>query len=107
LIYGEALPEGVEYKTRTQLIEEITPDEDILVESSSLFVGEEEVITEARTGYVIDVYVDRYLDGVLQESYFLYTDTYEGNAKKIRVGTKATPTPEVETTPTPIPDDQP
>lgn len=107
LIYGEALPDGVEYRTRTELIEEIPPDEDVIVESSSLYIGEEQVIIEARTGYVVDVYVDRYLNDVLQESYFLYTDTYTGNPQKIYVGTKATPTPEIETTPTPIADDQP
>lgn len=107
LVYGEALPAGVEYKTRTELIEEIQPDEDIIVESSSLYIGEEEIIVSARMGYVIDVYVDRYLDGVLQESIWDHTDTYTGNPQKIRVGTKATPTPVIETTPTPIPDDQP
>jgi len=111
LIYGEALPDGVEYKTRTELIEEIPPDEDIIVESSSLYIGEQEIIATARSGYVVDVYVDRYLDGVLQETYFLHEDTYEGNAQKIRVGTKATPTPVIETTPTPTStaeaDDQP
>ncbi len=107
LIYGKALPEGVEYKTRTELIEEIPPDEDIIVESSSLYIGEQEIVTPARTGYVVDVYVDRYLDGVLQESYFLHEDTYTGNAQKIRVGTKATPTPSIETTPSPAADDQP
>jgi vancomycin resistance protein YoaR len=107
LIYGKALPDGIEYKKRTVVVEEIPPAEDIIVESKSLFIGEEEVLTEARTGYVVDVYVDRYLDGVLQESYFLHEDTYDGNPKKIRVGTQATPTPVIEPTPTPIADDLP
>jgi vancomycin resistance protein YoaR len=107
LIYGEALPEGVEYKTRTVLVEEIAPAEDIIVESKSLFIGEEEIITQAREGYVVDVFIDRYLDGVLQESIWDHTDTYDGNPQKIRVGTQATPTPVIEPTPTPIADDLP
>lgn len=107
LIYGEALPEGTEYKTRTEIVEEIPPDDDIVIESSSLYVGESEIVAEARSGYVVDVYIDRYVDGQLQESIFDHTDRYPGNALKTRVGTKATPTPEVSPTPTPNPEDEP
>jgi vancomycin resistance protein YoaR len=103
LVYGEALPEGTEYKTRTNVVEEIPPGEDIILETSSLFIGEEEVVVNARNGYVVDVYVDRYLNGELQESIFLYTDRYDGNPLKVRIGTKATPTPEPSPTPTPSP----
>ncbi len=106
-IYGDALPAGVEYRTRTVLVEETPPAEDVIVESSSLFVGEQEIIATARSKYVVDVFIDRYLDGVLQESIWDHTDTYPGNPQKIRVGTKATPTPLIETTPTPVADDLP
>ncbi len=105
LIYGEALPEGTEYKTRTEIVEEIPPDDDIVLESSSLYIGESEIVAEARSGYVVDMYVDRYVNGELQESIFDHTDRYPGNALKTRVGTKATPTP--EPSPTPIPTDAP
>ena len=101
LIYGEALPEGTEYKTRTQIIETIPAGEDIIINSSSMYVTDEpQTIADRRDGYVVDVYIDRYLNGQLQESIFLYTDRYPGNPAKIKVGTKATPEPTV--TPDPI-----
>lgn len=105
VIYGEALPEGTEYKTRTEIVEEIPPDDDIVIESSSLYIGESEIVAEARSGYVVDMYVDRYVNGELQESIFDHTDRYPGNALKTRVGTKATPTPEPSPTPTPTASD--
>jgi vancomycin resistance protein YoaR len=101
LVYGEALPEGTEYKTRPQLIETIPAGEDIIVNSSAMYVTDEPVtLAERRDGYVVDVYVDRYLNGQLQESIFLYTDRYPGNPAKIKVGTKATPEPTVTPDPT-------
>ncbi|MEN6418742.1 MAG: VanW family protein [Clostridiaceae bacterium] len=100
LIYGPALPEGAEYKTRTQIMEVIPAGEDILINTSSLFVGETKTLAEKRDGYVVDVYVDYYLNGVLQDQHFLYEDRYEGNPLKMQVGTKATPEPSAEPTPT-------
>lgn len=94
LVYGEALPEGTEYKTRSQLMETISAGEDIIVYSKTMYVDEEpKTLVERRDGYVVDVYVDRYLNGQLQESIFLYTDRYPGNPGKIQVGTLATPEP--------------
>jgi len=94
LVYGEALPEGTEYKTRPQVMETIPAGEDIIENSKSMYVTDEPItLAERRDGYVVDVYVDRYLNGQLQESIFLYTDRYTGNPARIRVGTKATPEP--------------
>jgi len=102
LIYGEALPEGTEYKTRPQLMETIPAGEDIIINSSSMYVTDEPVtIADRRDGYVVDVYIDRYLNGQLQESTFLYTDRYPGNPAKIKVGTKATPEPSFDPSATP------
>lgn len=96
LIYGEALPEGTEYKTRPEIMETIPAGEDIIINSSSMYVTDEpQTIADRRDGYVVDVYIDRYLNGQLQESIFLYTDRYPGNPAKIKVGTKATPEPTV------------
>ncbi|MEN6594250.1 MAG: VanW family protein [Clostridiaceae bacterium] len=96
LIYGEALPEGTEYKTRTVLAETIPAGDDIIVYSKSMYVDEEpKTLVESRDGYVVDVYIDRYLNGELQESIFLHTDRYPGNQGKIQVGTLATPEPSV------------
>ena len=109
VIYGEALPEGVEYKTRTVKITEEPPlDTDaIITETNKLFVGEENILAEPHVKYVVDMYVDRYLNGELQESKFDHEDTYPGNPLKKQGGTKPTPTPVVDSTPTPKLEDQP
>lgn len=99
-IYGPALPEGAEYKTRTQVVEVIPAGEDIIVNSKSMFIGEEKTLAEKRDGYIVDVYIDYYLNGVLQDDHFLYEDRYEGNPLKKQVGTMATPEPSA----TPAPD---
>jgi vancomycin resistance protein YoaR len=99
VIYGKALPEGTEYKTRTVLISTEPPGTPILTDSNKLFIGEEKILAEARSKYVVDVYVDWYINGVLQEEYWQYTDTYEGNPERKQVGTMPTPSPE----PTPTP----
>ncbi|HWP21568.1 MAG TPA: VanW family protein [Candidatus Cryosericum sp.] len=102
LIYGEALPEGTKYKARSVIVETIPVGEDIIVNSSSMYVTDEPItLADRRDGYVVDVYIDRYLNDQLQESIFLYTDRYPGNPAKIKVGTKATPEPTV--TPEPAP----
>ncbi|MEG1755125.1 MAG: VanW family protein [Clostridia bacterium] len=102
-IYGEALPEGITYEPHTELMEEILPGEPEITESKKLFIGEEQILAEARSGFVVDVYIDRYLNGALQESIFLYKDTYDGNPLRKRVGIIATPTPIPSATPAPTP----
>jgi len=102
-IYGEALPEGTEYKTRTVLVSEEDPGEDIVTETSKLYIGETNILASARSKYVVDVYIDHYVNDVLQEEIFDHEDIYEGNPARYQVGTKATPTPVIETTPTPTP----
>ena len=107
LIYGEAFPADTTYEPRATIVDEIAPGVEEITQTKNLFVGEEEITAEARTGYVVDVYVDRYLNGSLQESIFISTDRYEGNPLRKRVGTKPTPTPVVTPGPTPDPEDLP
>ncbi len=108
-IYGEALPEGTEYKTRTVLISEEPPSEAdaVITETKKLFIGEENILAEPHTKFVVDLYIDRYLNGELQESQFVHEDVYPGNPLKKQVGTMPTPTPVVESTPTPKLEDLP
>ena len=103
VINGEALPAGHEYKTRTVLISEEPPGEDIITESSKLFIGEEKILAEARSKYVVQLFVDHYVNGEVTEQNFRYEDTYPGNPLKKQVGTMPTPTPVPEPTPTPSP----
>lgn len=108
-IYGEALPEGTKYKSRTVIVLEEPPkaEDAVITETSKLFVGEENILAEPHTKFIVDVYIDRYLNGELQESKWLYEDTYDGNPLKKQVGTMPTPTPVVEPTPAPNPEDMP
>ena len=101
VIYGEAFPEGTEYKTRTVLVSEEPPGTPIITESKNKFVGEDDtILAAARSKFVIDVYIDWYLNGVKQDEFFDHTDTYDGNPERRVVGIKPTPTPE----PTPSPE---
>lgn len=100
-IYGEALPEGVEYKPHTEIMEETLPGEPEITSDRKMFIGEEVVTAEARSRFVIDVYIDRFVNGELQESIFMYKDIYEGNPLRKKVGTMPTPSPEPVATPQP------
>ena len=103
VIYGQALPEGHEYKTRTVLVSEESPGADIITETKSLFVGESNILAEARNKYVIDVFIDHYVDGVVVEEIYRIPgpDIYPGNPLRKQVGIMPTPTPEVSPTPAP------
>ena len=101
VIYGQALPEGEEYKARTVVVSEEDPGPDEITESNRLFVGEEKILAEARSKYVVQVYVDHYRNGEVVEPIFLYEDTYPGNPLRKLVGVKPTPTPIPSPTPTP------
>ena len=101
VIYGEALPAGHEYKTRTVIVSEEDPGADEITETSKLFVGEEKILAEARSKFVVQVYIDHYINGEVVEQIFLREDTYPGNPLRKLVGAKPTPTPIPSPTPTP------
>ena len=67
--------------------------------------GEEVVTVEARNGYKVEVYLDKFLNGELVDSTYLYTDEYAAIRQKVTVGTlvPATPTPKPTAEPTPPP----
>ena len=103
VIYGQALPEGEEYKTRTVVVSQEDPGEDVITETNKLFVGEEKILTEARPKYVVQVFVDHYRNGEVVDQIFIGEDTYPGNPLRKQVGIKPTPTPVPSDTPTPSP----
>ena len=49
--------------------------------------GYKVVTIKARSGYVAEVYLDKYVNGELAESEYLYTDRYEGNDEYALRGT--------------------
>ena len=105
VIYGTALPQGHEYKTRTVLVSEESPGPDEITETKKLYVGEEEIQAPARNKFIVDVYIDHYVNGEKVEEIYRVPgpDIYPGNPLKTKVGIMPTPTPIPSPTPTPSP----
>jgi vancomycin resistance protein YoaR len=101
VIYGQAMPAGEEYKTRTVIVSEEPPGADEITETKNLFIGEEKILAEARSKYTVDVFIDHYVNGNVVEENWRYTDVYPGNPLRKQVGIKPTPTPVPSPTPTP------
>ncbi|MEN6634763.1 MAG: VanW family protein [Clostridiaceae bacterium] len=107
VIYGQALPEGNEYKTRVVLVSEEPPGEDIITESRNLAAGETKIQAVARSKYVVDVFIDHYVNGQVVEPIFFGESVYPGNPGRRLVGVQPTPTPVPSDTPTPSPSGTP
>ena len=105
VIYGKALPEGHEYKTRTVLVSEESPGADEITETKKLYVGEEEIQAPARNKFIVDVFIDHYVNGEKVEEIYRVPgpDIYPGNPLKKKVGVMPTPTPIPSPSPTPSP----
>ena len=86
-IYGKSLPDGVVYKTRSEIKETIRRKDVNYTDDDTIPRGYKLVTLEARNGYVVEAYQDKYVNGVLESSELLYTDTYKGNAEEARRGT--------------------
>ena len=101
VIYGQALPEGVTYDLRSVTIEELQPGDPIITYDNTQTTDYNATTVSARTGYVVDVYRDQFLNGERVSSEKLYEDRYEAITAKITVGTLQ---PTVETPkPTSVP----
>ncbi|MEA4915282.1 MAG: VanW family protein [Christensenella sp.] len=101
VIYGQALPEGEEYKTRVVLVSEEPPGEEIITETRKRFIGDDLVQAPPRSKYVVDVFIDHYVNGQVVEPIFFGESVYEGNPGRRLVGIQPTPTPVPSDTPTP------
>ena len=101
VIYGAALPDGAEYKPRVVVVSEEPPGADEITETKNLFIGEEKILAEARSRFVVQLYIDKYVNGTKVDEIFLYEDIYPGNPLRKQVGTQPTPTPIPTPTPTP------
>ena len=101
VIYGQALPEGEEYKTRVVLVSEEPPGEEIITETKKRFIGDDLVQAVPRSRYVVDVFIDHYVNGQVVEPIFFGESVYPGNPGRRLVGIQPTPTPIPSETPTP------
>lgn len=86
-IYGLPLEEGVTYKTRGEVDEEIEPGEVIITEEPNWPLGYEEETVSPRTGYKVTAYRDIYINGALDSTEVLYEETYNAVTGKKTVGT--------------------
>lgn len=89
-VYGKPLPEGVTYKSRNEIIEERSrQDEAIYTNDASIPTGYQLERVQGHKYYVAEAYQDKYVDGKLAESKLLYTDKYKGNPPEVSIGTGA------------------
>ncbi len=87
-VYGEPLPEGVTYKSRSEIIEVTSREsETVYAQDVSIPTGYQKEKIVQREGYVAEAYLDKYVNGELAESTLLYTDKYKGNPAEIAIGT--------------------
>ena len=88
-VYGEPLPEGITYKPRGDVVETTDPPETVTTENPNWPLGYKQKEASARKGYKSNVYLDKYVNGVLDESasVLLYTDRYDAKAEKVIIGT--------------------
>lgn len=89
-VYGKPLPEGVTYKSRSEIVEERSrQDEAIYTNDPSIPTGYQLERVQGHKYYVAEAYQDKYVDGKLAESKLLYTDKYKGNPPEVSIGTGA------------------
>ena len=89
-VYGKPLPEGVTYKSRSEIVEEHSrQDEVIYTNDPSIPTGYQLERVQGHKYYVAEAYQDKYVDGKLVESKLLYTDKYKGNPPEVSIGTGA------------------
>ncbi|MBE5785831.1 MAG: hypothetical protein E7330_08580 [Clostridiales bacterium] len=87
-VYGEPLPEGVTYKSRSDIIEVMDRSaETIYTEDPTIPTGYQKETVVQHEGYIAEAYLDKYVNGELAESKLLYQDKYKGNPAEISIGT--------------------
>lgn len=99
-VYGPEEP-GVSYQTRDELVETDYAVNPITKNDKNQTVEYSEVTRAAHDGYVINTYVDKYVNGVFAETTMSYTAEYKKIEQITTVGTKPTPSPAPTKTPKP------
>lgn len=86
-IYGKPLTEGVTYKTRSEIVETTPRTETKYTDDPTIPKGYQLQRVAAHDGFVAKAYRDKYINGKLDHSEYLYQDKYRGNVAEISVGT--------------------
>lgn len=106
--YGTPLPNNAKVKIETEVVSEVQPPEPEIIPDTEnkylLKAGEKQVVTEARTGYTVNVYQVWQEPGKEDVKSLLTVSKYEAIQGKIYVSAQsATPTPTPTPAPTPAP----
>ncbi len=92
-LYGEALPEGVEYRCSSVEEQHIVANSPEIIEDKKLPAGDEVITRNPHDKYVITISVDKFVNGQREENMFKYTTSkYELIQQQIRIGTSVAPT---------------
>lgn len=75
-IYGQPLPEGIELKIRTEMLEEIDPPKPDIIYTDDLQDGVRKVQVAERKGYKVKAYRDYYKNDKLIESQLISDDYF-------------------------------
>lgn len=86
-MYGEPLEAGVTYVPRGVVIETIKPAETVTVENINWPTGYKQTTISSRDGYKSEVYRDKVVNGTVESSELLYTDSYRAVQGEITIGT--------------------
>lgn len=99
-VYGPEEP-NVTYKTRDEIVETDPAVNPTTKPDKSQYTDYSSVIQNPHDGYTVNIFVDKYVDGVYVETTFQYTAIYKKIEQVTLVGTKPTPTPVPTKTPRP------
>lgn len=100
-IYGKPLEEGVTYESRNAITEQRSRLEEVIYTNDpTIPTGYQIERVQGHQYYVAEAYQDKYVNGKLESSKLLYTDTYKGNPPEISIGTGAPLTAEQTPDPT-------
>ncbi|MBO4563341.1 MAG: VanW family protein [Clostridia bacterium] len=87
-VYGEPEPDGSYYETYAEIIEEIIPEEPVIIEQSQWPTGYQRTTITERIGYKTKSYLNHFSkDGELINTIYLYSDYYYPVRGEITVGT--------------------
>lgn len=95
-IYGEPYEEGVRYALSSQVVETLSPPAEIIYRKDTknqhvLYNDETLLITKASEGYVVESYLDKYVNGQRVESRLITKDTYRPRQQVEWVGVEERP----------------
>jgi len=76
-IYGQALPEGTEYRVYSKTVQTLDPPEPEIIYDPTEPPSYKQELQKERKGYVVEVYREKLVNGESQGSELLYTDTYK------------------------------